>query len=73
MAPSIVDHHVAPSSRLLVSSRSQSRYGENRTGVMVAAYRVLIEGVRNEEAIEEMRPYQGLWFKVNEGVVTQTS
>jgi hypothetical protein len=33
---------------------------------MVAAYRVLIEGVSDEEAIEEMRPYQGLWFKADE-------
>ena len=33
---------------------------------MVAAYRVLIEGVSDEGAIEEMRPYQGLWFKADE-------
>ena len=33
---------------------------------MVAASRTLIEGVSDEEAIEEMRPYQGLWFKADE-------
>ena len=42
------------------------RSGVNRTGLMVAAYRVLIEGARNVDAIEEMRLYQGLWFKADE-------
>ncbi len=33
---------------------------------MVAAYRVLIEGVSNEDAIEEMSRYKGLWLKADE-------
>jgi uncharacterized membrane protein YheB (UPF0754 family) len=33
---------------------------------MVAAYRVLIEGVSNEEAIEEMSRYKALWLKADE-------
>ena len=33
---------------------------------MVAAYRVLIEGVSDEEAIEEKRRYRGQWFKADE-------
>ena len=33
---------------------------------MVAAYRVLIEGVYNEETIEEMGRYKALWLKADE-------
>ena len=70
LAPSIVDDHVAHF-LAIVSQQPKPiyvhcRYGENRAGVMIAAYRVLIEGVDNKEAIEEMRPYQGLWFKADE-------
>ena len=58
LAPSIADDHVAHF-LAIVSQQPKPvyvhcRYGENRTGVMVAAYRVIIEGVNNEEAIEEM-------------------
>jgi protein tyrosine/serine phosphatase len=69
-ALSVVDDHVAHF--LAIVSQQQKpiyvhcRYGMNRTGVMVAAYRILIEGVNDEEAIEEMRRYQGLWFEVDE-------
>ncbi|WP_295388893.1 tyrosine-protein phosphatase [uncultured Thiodictyon sp.] len=38
------------------------RSGENRTGVMIAAYRVIVEGVSAEQAIEEMGRYHGFWF-----------
>lgn len=41
------------------------RCGTKRTAVMVAAYRVLIEGVSDEEAIDEMRIYEGPWFKID--------
>jgi protein tyrosine phosphatase (PTP) superfamily phosphohydrolase (DUF442 family) len=73
LAPSIVDDHVAHF-LAIVSQQPKPvyvhcRYGENRTGVMVAVYRVLIEGVSDEEAIEEMRSYQGLWFKADEKYV----
>ena len=69
LAPSIVDDRVAHF--LAVVSQQPKpiyvhcRYGENRTGVMVAAYRVLVEGVGDEEAIEEMRRYRGQWFKAD--------
>ena len=33
---------------------------------MVAAYRVLVEGVSNEEAIEEMSRYEALWLEAAE-------
>ena len=70
LAPSIADDHVAHF-LAIVSQQPKPvyvhcRYGENRTGVMVAAYRVLIEGVRNEEAIEEMSRYKALWLKADE-------
>jgi protein tyrosine/serine phosphatase len=73
LSPSIVDDHVAHF-LAIVSQQPKPvyvhcRYGENRTGVMVAAYRVLIEGVSDEKAIEEMTYYKGLWFKVDEKYV----
>jgi len=66
LAPSVVDDHVAHF-LAIVSQQPKPvyvhcRYGKNRAGVMVAAYRVLIEGVSDEEAIEEMRGFHGLWF-----------
>jgi hypothetical protein len=33
---------------------------------MVAAYRVLIEGVKNVDAIQGDEVYRGLWFKADE-------
>jgi hypothetical protein len=41
--------------------------------MMGAAYRVLIEGARNVDAIEEMRLYQGLWFKADEAYIRELS
>ncbi|MBI2772521.1 MAG: dual specificity protein phosphatase family protein [Burkholderiales bacterium] len=41
------------------------RSGQNRTGVMVAAYRVLVEGVSADAAIGEMSRYEGYWFKAD--------
>jgi protein tyrosine phosphatase len=69
VAPSVVDDHVAHF-LAIVSQQPEPVYvhcrsGMNRTGVMVAAYRVLIEGVSDEEAIEEMGRYQGWWFKAD--------
>jgi protein tyrosine/serine phosphatase len=69
-APAVVDDHVAHF-LAIVSQQPKPVYvhcrsGENRTGLMVAAYRVIIEGARNVDAIEEMGRYQGLWFKADE-------
>ena len=70
LAPSVVDDHVAHFLAIVIQQSKpvyvHCRYGENRTGVMVAAYRVLIEGVSNEEAIEEMRRYKALWLEADE-------
>ncbi len=66
LAPAIVDDHVAHF-LAIVSQQPKPVYvhcraGVNRTGVMSAAYRVLIEGISNEAAIEEMGRYRGAWF-----------
>jgi protein tyrosine phosphatase (PTP) superfamily phosphohydrolase (DUF442 family) len=69
LAPSVEDDHVARF--FAIVSRQPKpvyvhcRYGVNRTGVMIAAYRVLVEGVPVEVAIEEMGRYQGVWFKAD--------
>jgi tyrosine-protein phosphatase SIW14 len=67
LAPGLLDRHVAA---FIAIMRSQPkpiyvhcRSGQNRTGVMVAAYRVLEENVPVESAISEMAAYQGIWFK----------
>ncbi|HET8871169.1 MAG TPA: dual specificity protein phosphatase family protein [Aquabacterium sp.] len=66
VAPDALDDHVA---EFLAIMRSQAkpvyvhcRSGQNRTGVMVAAYRIFEEGVPVEAAIEEMRKFRGVWF-----------
>lgn len=67
--PSVEDDHVA---HFLAIVRQQPkpiyvhcRDGQNRTGLMVAAYRVIEEGASEEEAISEMERYQGFWFKAD--------
>jgi protein tyrosine phosphatase len=66
LIPGLLDSHVA---EFLAITRSQPkpvyvhcRSGQNRTGVMVAAYRVLEENVPIEQAVSEMAAYQGIWF-----------
>ena len=65
LAPSILDETVA---KFIALTRSaplplyvHCRSGQNRTGVMVAAYRVF-NGMPIEEAIAEMGRYKGIWF-----------
>lgn len=67
VAPDLLDDHVA---QFLAIARTQPqpvyvhcRSGQNRTGVMVAAYRMLVEGMPVEAALAEMQRYQGIWFK----------
>ncbi|MHB8091514.1 MAG: protein tyrosine phosphatase family protein [Syntrophales bacterium] len=69
LAPALEDDNVAHF--LAIVSRQPKpvyvhcRSGMNRAGVMIAAYRVLVEGVSVEAAIEEMKIYRGLWFEAN--------
>ena len=66
IAPSRVDDSVA---EFIAIVRTQPRpvyvhcrSGQNRTGVMVAAYRILEEGVSVDQAIDEMGRFNGFWF-----------
>jgi len=66
LAPSKVDDHVA---HFLAIARTQPkpifvhcRSGQNRTGIMVAAYKVF-DGADIEDTILEMEKYGGFWSK----------
>lgn len=68
LRPSEVDEHVA---QFLAITRTQPkpiyvhcRSGQNRTGVMVAAYRIF-EGADIEETIRDMQGYGGFWSKAD--------
>lgn len=68
LAPDRVDEHVA---RFLAIARTQPkplyvhcRSGQNRTGIMVAAYRVF-GGADIEETIAEMAKYGGFWSQAD--------
>jgi protein tyrosine/serine phosphatase len=68
-APSLEDDHVAHF-LAIVSQQPKPVYvhcrcGTKRTSVMVAAYRVIVEGVSDKGTIDEMRLYDGSWFKVD--------
>lgn len=69
IAPGWVDDSVA---EFIAIVRTQPRpvyvhcrSGQNRTGVMVAAYRIIEEGLPVEAAIEEMGRYNGFWFQLD--------
>src|SRR2546421_607631 len=77
LAPALLDDHVAHF--LAVVDRQPKpvyvhcRSGQNRTGVMVAAYRVIVEGLSRGAAIAEMRGYQGIWFKADSAYIRSLS
>ncbi len=67
IAPALLDKHVAQFIALMESAHKplyvHCRAGQNRTGVMVAAYRVLRENMPIADAISEMQKFQGMWFR----------
>jgi protein tyrosine/serine phosphatase len=75
LAPSLQDAQIAQFLAIMATSSKpvyvHCRSGQNRTGVNVAAYRVLVEGVAPEVAIAEMRKYQGLWFRLDAKYIRQ--
>jgi protein tyrosine phosphatase len=67
LIPSVVDDHIAHF-LAIVDQKPKPIFvhchsGKNRTGVMVAAYRMIMEDVSDEEAIAEMKRFRGLWFE----------
>ncbi len=77
LAPSVVDDHVAHF-LAIVSQQPKPIYvhcrsGENRTGVMVAAYKVIVEGEKADKAIKDMQGYQGLWSEADSGYIRDLS
>ena len=67
IAPALLDSHVADFIAIVKTQAKpiyvHCRSGQNRTGVMIAAYRILFEGQPIESAIAEMQSYHGVWFK----------
>ena len=72
-APALLDDHVAHFLAVVDDQPKpvyvHCRSGQNRTGVMVAAYRVIVEGTSADAAIEEMGRYQGIWFRADAGYI----
>jgi hypothetical protein len=73
IAPALLDDHVAHFLAVVDDQPKpvyvHCRSGQNRTGVMVAAYRVIVEGTSADAAIEEMGRYQGIWFRADAGYI----
>jgi protein tyrosine phosphatase (PTP) superfamily phosphohydrolase (DUF442 family) len=67
IAPGIVDKHVTEFISIAITQPGpiyvHCRSGQNRTGIMVAAYRIVLENLPVEKAIAEMTSYQGIWSK----------
>lgn len=63
--PALTDQHVVQFLAIMKQSPKpvyvHCRSGQNRTGVMVAAYRLLIENADLEKTIAEMKHYHGFW------------
>ena len=77
LAPALLDEHVAHFLAVVDKQAKpvyvHCRSGQNRTGVMVAAYRVIVEGLSRDAAIAEMRRYQGIWFKADSAYIRSLS
>jgi len=77
LASALLDDHVAHFLAVVDKQPKpvyvHCRSGQNRTGVMVAAYRVIVEGLSRDAAIAEMRRYQGIWFKADSAYIRSLS
>ena len=77
LAPALLDDHIAHFLAVVDSQPKplyvHCRSGQNRTGVMVAAYRVIVEGAGVDAAIEEMGRYRGIWFKADSAYIRSLS
>ena len=77
IAPALLDDHVAHFLAVVDHQPKpvyvHCRSGQNRTGVMVAAYRVIVEVASADAAIEEMGRYQGIWFNADSAYIRSLS
>jgi len=77
LAPALLDDHLAHFLAVVDDQPRpvyvHCRSGQNRTGVMVAAYRVIVEGASVDEAIEEMGRYRGIWFNADSRYIRSLS
>ena len=77
IAPALLDDHVAHFLAVVDHQPKpvyvHCRSGQNRTGVMVAAYRVMVEDASADAAIEEMGRYQGIWFNADSAYIRSLS
>jgi len=79
LAPSVEDKHVVHFLAIASQQVNQPVYvhcrsGQNRTGIMVAAYRIFVEGNPDIDAvIEEMKTYQGFWSDVDAKYIRRLS
>ncbi len=66
LLPSLQDEQIAQFLAIMAKAPKpvyvHCRSGQNRTGVNVAAYRLLVEGASADVVIAEMEKYQGIWF-----------
>ena len=73
VTPRLVDDHIAHFLAIVDQQPKpiyvHCRYGQDRTGTMIAVYRMLMEGVSAQDAIEELRLNRGKWLKVDEKYV----
>ncbi len=71
LAPAVEDEHVVHFLAIASQKTNQPVYvhcrsGQNRTGIMVAAYKIIIDGNSDIGAvIDEMMAYQGFWSDVD--------
>ncbi len=77
VTPRIVDDHIAHFLAIVDQQPKpiylHCRYGQDRTGAMIAVYRMLMEGVSKADAIEELRRNRGNWLKVDEQYIRDLS
>jgi protein tyrosine phosphatase (PTP) superfamily phosphohydrolase (DUF442 family) len=70
VTPRIVDDHIAHFLAIIAQQPKpiyvHCRYGQDRTGAMIAVFRMLIEGVSEEDAIAELRRNRGNWLALDE-------
>lgn len=78
-APAVEDEHVVHFLAIASQQAHQPVYvhcrsGQNRTGVMVAAYKIIIDGETNiDMVIEEMRSYHGIWADLDSQYIRELS